>query len=556
MKNMILSSKIYSLVGTIFGFCVLIIVALSVGLYMTSNDYESLVNGHMKDQVAVEHLNYLFKVQVQEWKDTLLRGYDPAMFKKHSTAFFKRAAEVQALTTSLQARQDDPQIQAMLGKFAAAHKVMRVKYGEALATFEQGHGQNPRAADHQVQGIDREPAQLLGQAAKAIGTEASADILQIRANVHRIVITLFAICVLLLAVGVFITWLLVRSITRPIAAAVQGLGASSDQIGMASQQLSSASQSLADSTSQQAASIEETSSSMEQISSMVFQNADRAGRADVLAQEASDLAGNATGAMERMQGAIHEIKQSSDQTAQIVKTIDEIAFQTNLLALNAAVEAARAGDAGRGFAVVAEEVRNLAQRSAEAARNTADLINLSQDKSELGVHVAEDVSKTLVQVGEAIVKVVELAKEVSSGSGEQAKGVDQVTATVAQMDKLTQGNAASAEETAAFSEELASQAAEMSATVAGLGALIAKFRTNGHSHAAVEEHAGPRMPAVHGAGREPRKPANDGAAVSTHGSNGKSHGSLREAIEQDHAGSDEVPLHFQGISESDFRELN
>jgi methyl-accepting chemotaxis protein len=172
--------------------------------------------------------------------------------------------------------------------------------------------------------------------------------------------------------------------------------------------------------------------------------------------------------MVRMGGAIQKIKQSSDETAKIIKTIDEIAMQTNLLALNAAVEAARAGEAGRGFAVVAEEVRNLAQRSAEAAKNTAYLIEGSQKNADDGVNASTEVAKIIEQIIVSVQKVTQLIAEVSAASQEQSQGIEQVNTAVAQMDKVTQSNAANAEESASASEELSSQAQNLNAMVADL----------------------------------------------------------------------------------------
>jgi ABC-type transporter Mla subunit MlaD len=169
--------------------------------------------------------------------------------------------------------------------------------------------------------------------------------------------------------------------------------------------------------------------------------------------------------MKRMTETIGKIKSSSDETAKIVGTIDEIAFQTNLLALNAAVEAARAGEAGKGFAVVAEEVRNLAQRSAEAARNTADLIEGAVRNADGGVKVTEEVSSVLDEISEGSRKVSDLVNEIAAASGEQAQGIEQVNLAVSQLDKVTQQNAANAEESASAAEELSSQAEEMRSLV-------------------------------------------------------------------------------------------
>jgi methyl-accepting chemotaxis protein len=171
--------------------------------------------------------------------------------------------------------------------------------------------------------------------------------------------------------------------------------------------------------------------------------------------------------MKRMGSAIMKIKESSDSTAKIIKTIDEIAFQTNLLALNAAVEAARAGEAGKGFAVVAEEVRNLAQRSAEAAKNTAQLIEESQENSEGGVRISDEVGKILGRIVDGVKKVNDLIGEFNAASNEQSNGIEQVNIAVSQMNKVTQQNAANSEESASAAEELNSQAEELAAMVSG-----------------------------------------------------------------------------------------
>ncbi|MGB9597352.1 MAG: methyl-accepting chemotaxis protein, partial [Candidatus Poribacteria bacterium] len=250
---------------------------------------------------------------------------------------------------------------------------------------------------------------------------------------------------------------------------------SSNQVASASEQIATGSQSLAESASEQASSLEEISSSLEELSSMAKQNADNASQAKNLSQEASNSAKAGNKAMEDMTNAINKIKASSDETAKIIKTIDEIAFQTNLLALNAAVEAARAGEAGKGFAVVAEEVRNLAQRSASAAKNTSDLIQQATDNSDEGVRISEEVVKTFNEITQNINKVNDLIAEISAASTEQSQGISQINTAVADMDKLTQSNAAN-------SEQSASAAQELSAQVAELRNMISKFRISGNGH--------------------------------------------------------------------------
>jgi methyl-accepting chemotaxis protein len=273
-------------------------------------------------------------------------------------------------------------------------------------------------------------------------------------------------------IGVLAAIFITRSITRPINRIIADLTEGSEQVAAASGQVSAASQSLAEGATEQAAGLEETSSSLEEMSSMTKRNADNAQQANTLGSEAKRAASTGAESMNRMNQAILDIQKSSDETAKIIKVIDEIAFQTNLLALNAAVEAARAGEAGKGFAVVAEEVRNLAMRSAEAAKNTASMIEESVKSSKNGVDIATEVGKVLNEIVQSVSKTTDLVSEIAAASQEQAQGIDQVNTAVAQMDKVTQQNAANAEESASASEELSAQAESMKDAVGQLVALV------------------------------------------------------------------------------------
>jgi len=239
-----------------------------------------------------------------------------------------------------------------------------------------------------------------------------------------------------------------------------------DQITSASNEISSGSQMLAGSTSQQASSLEEISSSLEEINSLTGNNADNAKAGLTLADQAMLAVDDGNKAMEKMNQAMAAILKSSQETANIIKTIDNIAFQTNLLALNAAVEAAHAGEAGKGFAVVAEEVKNLALRSAEAAKNTTALIDESSKNSEMGSRIVEQVTQSFLEMKEKFTKVKSIVNEISASCDEQSHGVNQISTGVNEMNRVTQQNAANTEESASAAEELTSQSVELKNMVA------------------------------------------------------------------------------------------
>lgn len=287
-------------------------------------------------------------------------------------------------------------------------------------------------------------------------SEGSANDLQ-RASVGTI-IGLGVATVLGLGIAFFMT----RSTTKSIKAIADQVSSGSEQTSAAASQVNSSSQSLAEGASEQAASLEETSSSLEEMASMTQRNAENAKKANDLGRQARNAADSGMKDMEEMTAAMHEIKTSSDDIAKIIKTIDEIAFQTNILALNAAVEAARAGEAGMGFAVVAEEVRALAQRSAQAAKETADKIEGALRRSERGVLISGKVAQALNDIAAKVREVDQLTSEVANASGEQSQGIGQLNTAVSQMDKVTQSNAASAEESASAAEELNAQAEVLS----------------------------------------------------------------------------------------------
>ena len=294
-----------------------------------------------------------------------------------------------------------------------------------------------------------------------------------------IIFALLAIVISYFAAGVIVT---------PVKKAVDKLNLSSNEITAASSEVAQASQSLAEGSSEQAAAIEETSSSLEEMSSMTKQNADNAGKAREHMAEARIIVDRVNQHIENMADAVKEATKSSEETGKIIKTIDEIAFQTNLLALNAAVEAARAGEAGAGFAVVAEEVRNLAMRAADAAKNTSSLIENTVKAVRVNSDLTNATRDAFKENVDIAMKVGTLVDEIAAASNEQAQGIGQINKAIHEMDKVVQQNASNAEESASASEEMSAQAETMKDIVQELVAVI-EGGNNGHFAA---ETAGPR----------------------------------------------------------------
>jgi len=294
----------------------------------------------------------------------------------------------------------------------------------------------------------------------------------------RNIILLAGIIVIAVAASI-ILWTVQRNISTPINRIVENLNEGAEQLSSASSEISSSSQMLAEGASEQAASIEESSSSLEEISSRTKKNAASATEADRLMKESNEVVVKANQSMGELSSAMEEISKTGEETAKIIKTIDEIAFQTNLLALNAAVEAARAGEVGAGFAVVAGEVRNLAMRAADAARNTSHLIDGTVKRIRQGSELVVKTNEAFSEVAKGTRKVGELVSEIAVSSREQALGIDQVNKAVDGMDKIAQRNAANAEESASTSEELSAQAVQMKEIVSALVKLVGENEKKG-----------------------------------------------------------------------------
>ena len=246
---------------------------------------------------------------------------------------------------------------------------------------------------------------------------------------------------------------------------VTRIKASTDSIVVASGQIAAGNQELSSRTEEQASSLEQTAASMEELTSTVKQNADNARQANQLAVSASEVAVRGGGVVSQVVDTMGSINSSSKKIVDIIGVIDGIAFQTNILALNAAVEAARAGEQGRGFAVVASEVRNLAQRSGAAAKEIKGLIDDSVDKVEAGSRQVAEAGRTMDEIVDSVKRVTDIMGEITAASQEQSTGIEQVNQAIAQMDQVTQQNAALVEEAAAAAQSMQEQAASLVASV-------------------------------------------------------------------------------------------
>ncbi len=294
----------------------------------------------------------------------------------------------------------------------------------------------------------------------------------VETEVNRLLRSILIFVVLLGMCTLVLAYFIARSIAKPINDSIVKLDMGAGFVASASSQVSASSHCLAEGASEHAACLEQTSSAIEEMASMTKQNADNSQQANEMMHQTIGVANEAELAMKDLTKSMDEISQASNETAKIIKTIDEIAFQTNLLALNAAVEAARAGEAGAGFAVVADEVRNLAMRAAEAARTTASLIEGTVNKIKTGSELVLKTNDSFGRLAGGAKKIGDLIGEITIASQEQAQGIEQINSAVLEMDKVIQKNAAIAEESASASQEMSAQAKEMKDSVADLTTLV------------------------------------------------------------------------------------
>jgi methyl-accepting chemotaxis protein len=424
---------------------------------------------------------------------TLSASVEPPARQMYSLLLKYLAADGSATQKKLQdeMQQRDAELSAALTAYNSSIQADRGHelFDQAIAlrkTWDAARTQTIQLAkdyktDEAHDALDKQATPAFDQFVKAVGALREFDTAHAREFVAEITTTVstgkritIASVGLSVLCAACIGWWLTRRTRRLLGSVAASLGKGASEVARASAELSSSSGNIAKGTSEQAAALEETASVLQEVTSVTRKNADAARQASTLSTEARTAAVNGGQTITRMASAIAEIEKSAQATAKILKAIDEIAFQTNLLALNAAVEAARAGEAGKGFAVVADEVRSLALRSAEAAKNTASLIEASVQSARNGVSLSVDAAKVLADITTATQKVDALINEISSASGEQAHGVEQVTQTVDGMNQMTQQNATSAERSAAASADLASQAERLDNVVGELLSLVGR----------------------------------------------------------------------------------
>ncbi len=335
----------------------------------------------------------------------------------------------------------------------------RFEFDDAITINDQAKVFSTKAEDSAQKIFDLETEKL-----KTDAEAADATYQQVR-------LAMLFFIALAVAIGL-VLFQVVRTITSTMGDMALELGEGAEQVASAASQVATSAQSLSQGASEQASSLEETSASMQEMTSMTRRNSEHSQEAAGLMVAVDGQVRESNQALNEMVGSMTAIQESSQKVGKIIKTIDEIAFQTNILALNAAVEAARAGEAGMGFAVVADEVRSLAQRSAQAAKDTAGLIEESIIRAQGGTHNVEQVAAAIAGITTSVAKVKGLVEEVSVASREQAQGFDQVSTAIAQMEKVTQTTAATAEESAAASEELNAQAETAMTVVKRLETLV------------------------------------------------------------------------------------
>jgi methyl-accepting chemotaxis protein len=472
LKRKNITVKFWLLIGIAWGAGTISAGFLTHSLNRVSATYDDLFEREVRMQDSARQMQVKFKLQVQEWKDVLLRGQDPDALKKYAQAFQEKEKAVRDMAEALKRDAPDRETRAIAGDFAQAHVEMGSKYASALRAFIEANGLNQREVDGMVKGQDRAPTALV---------DRLVDLLRERANrarssqKERLTAQSRAVSITLLlafgGVGVM-SFLTIRGLAGTLRQTTSELRDAAGQVSAAAGQVSAASQSLAAGASEQAASLDSTSATTEKIAELTKLNANLAQECVTTMVRAQAIGRSGLGAVTQLTEAVNAMQASSQKISTILSVIEGVAFQTNILALNAAVEAARAGAAGAGFAVVADEVRSLAQRSAQAAKDTAELVEGNRSSAHEAAARLEAVTASLQQSAGIRAAVESVADRLADSADKQSAHVQHVVGAILQIRQVTQQSAAGAEENAAASEELNAQSLSLKDTVERLSALI------------------------------------------------------------------------------------
>lgn len=532
LSNLRISSKLLVLAGALLAALVLL-GGYSVHALLQAQGRQQLALQRkqqvLETVVGVRAAQVSFKLQVQEWKDLLLRGHDSGDYA-HYFAAFKQARE----TTEADLDRVGRSMSALgaptdgLDRVKVMHADLTAQYLAALREFAIERPETTQVVDRLVRGKDRPlntqiemvVASIQAMAARETEQLNAAAVADTRAAALAMLVLLLSLLGAALALAVWIG----RDIAQPMQEAVatarrvasgdlsavltsnrrdevgqllSALGQMTASLESLIREVQLGGQSVAETSSQiaagnidlsqrteeQAATLEETASQMEELTTTVHQNAENARQASDFAANAADMAREGGQAVSRFVGTMGEISASSRRISEITSVIDDIAFQTNILALNAAVEAARAGAHGRGFAVVATEVRQLAHRSAAAAREIKGLVGSSVEKVDQGARLVDSAGRTMQEAVDAVGKVSLLIAEIAAASKEQSVGIEQVNTAVSQMDQVLQQNASMVEEASAATDAMKDEAAS-------LVAMMARFKLRGDRSSAAREASG------------------------------------------------------------------
>ncbi len=453
--------KIFLAVGMVLvGYLVSIIFSTVGNIHM-----EAMLDGIADGEVDSRRAQIAFKNQTSLYSDAVVMGEQELLDNAS-----KNAAIITEALASLSQRDRLPQEAiVLLNNIISSHD----KYTSlAQKTYGQLCSDDEDIDTEVLSSLSEESKVLTDQfqeLTKIFSDSLKNELALMSAYAHRNSYANITFFLIMAITCIFMTIFIVRRyVLKPIKTAISDITSETVMMKDATSKIREQSRVLASGITDQTSSFEETASSLEELSAMTKQNASSAEQANILTDQSWASAKKCNESMKKMNESIEKIMNSSNETANIVRVIDEIAFQTNLLALNAAVEAARAGEAGKGFAVVAEEVRNLAMRSAEAAKDSTKLINESVVNSKQGVEITKEVTDVLAEITDEVHKTSDLVEEISSACNEQATGIEQINEAMVKIDSISQKSAASAEESSVASEGLASQARHLDSVVGEL----------------------------------------------------------------------------------------